>query len=131
LVQAVDGRASRLRSEDRQGRTRWTVELPVAASPDWNGASFFDVPAPPAAGSQGTAFVVTGGESTVVYAVDPSGKVTGRSGAATLVSVDDLKARAATTDQEHRERLNKRLRGAFVEGAEEDSRRRLGRATPP
>ena len=29
--------------------------------------------------------------------------------------------------QERRERLNQRLRQAFVEGAEEDSRRRLGR----
>jgi len=41
--------------------------------------------------------------------------------------VDDLKARAASADQERRERLNQRLRAAFVEGAEEDSRRRLGR----
>jgi hypothetical protein len=41
--------------------------------------------------------------------------------------VDDLKARAATADQERRARLNKRLRQAFLEGAEEDSRRRLGR----
>ena len=48
-------------------------------------------------------------------------------GAATLVSVDELKARAASADQEGRERLNKRLRAAFLEGAEEDSRRRLGR----
>jgi len=41
--------------------------------------------------------------------------------------VDDLKARAASADQERRDRLNKRLRAAFIEGAEEDSRRRLGR----
>jgi hypothetical protein len=41
--------------------------------------------------------------------------------------VDDLKARAASADQERRERLNKRIRQAFLEGAEEDSRRRLGR----
>jgi hypothetical protein len=30
-------------------------------------------------------------------------------------------------DQERRARLNQRLRQAFLEGAEEDSRRRLGR----
>jgi hypothetical protein len=41
--------------------------------------------------------------------------------------VDDLKARAASPDQERRARLNQRLRRAFIEGAEEDSRRRLGR----
>jgi hypothetical protein len=41
--------------------------------------------------------------------------------------VDELKARAASSDQECRERLNKRLRAAFLEGAEEDSQRRLGR----
>jgi len=41
--------------------------------------------------------------------------------------VDDLKARAASADREHREGLNKRLRQAFLDGAEEDSRRRLGR----
>jgi hypothetical protein len=41
--------------------------------------------------------------------------------------VDDLKARAASVDQEHRTRLNQRLRQAFIAGAEEDSRRRLGR----
>jgi hypothetical protein len=51
---------------------------------------------------------------------------TGRPGAATLDRVDDLKARAASADQERRERLSKRLRAAFIEGAEEDSRRRLG-----
>ena len=41
--------------------------------------------------------------------------------------MDDLKARAASADQERRARLNQRLRQAFIEGAEEDSRRRLGR----
>jgi hypothetical protein len=41
--------------------------------------------------------------------------------------VDEFKARAASADQERRERLNKRLRQAFIEGPEEDSRRRLGR----
>jgi len=37
--------------------------------------------------------------------------------------------RAATpdADQDRRAGLNKRLRAAFIEGAEEDSRRRLGR----
>ena len=50
---------------------------------------------------------------------------TGRPGAATLDCVDDLKARAASADQERRARLNMRLRQAFIEGAEEDSR--LGR----
>jgi len=40
---------------------------------------------------------------------------------------DDLKARAASADPDRRERLNKRLRAAFIEGAEEDSWRRLGR----
>ena len=79
LVQAVDDLTSRLRSEDRQGRTMWTVELPVTASSDWNGAAAFDVPAPPATGSQGTAFVVTDrGNRSAVYAIDPSGRITGR-----------------------------------------------------
>jgi hypothetical protein len=41
--------------------------------------------------------------------------------------VDDLKARAASADQERRDRLNPRLRQSFVAGAEEVSRRRLGR----
>jgi hypothetical protein len=41
--------------------------------------------------------------------------------------VDELQARAASADRERRHRLNKRLRQAFLEGAEEDSRRRLGR----
>jgi len=40
--------------------------------------------------------------------------------------VDDLKTRASA-DQERRERLNQRLRQAFIDGAEGDSRRRLGR----
>ena len=77
--QGMSDRPSRLRSEDRRGRTRWTVELPIAASPEWNGASSIDVPAPPATGSQGTAFVVTelkDRERTAVYAVDQSGKLT-------------------------------------------------------
>jgi len=39
--------------------------------------------------------------------------------------MDDLKARAASDDHDRRAGLNKRLRQAFVEGAEEDSRRRL------
>ena len=47
--------------------------------------------------------------------------------AATRDRVDDLKARAVSADHERRERLNKRLRQAFIEGSEEDSRRRLGR----
>ena len=41
--------------------------------------------------------------------------------------MDELKDRAVSADPERRERLNKRLRAAFLEGAEEDSRRRLGR----
>ena len=41
--------------------------------------------------------------------------------------MDELKARVASADQERRERLNRRLRAAFLDGAEEDSRRRLGR----
>ena len=72
LVQAVDDLTSRLRSEDRQGRTMWTVELPVAASSDWNGAAAFDVPAPPATGSQGTAFVVTEPVEAIVRPCTPS-----------------------------------------------------------
>ena len=52
---------------------------------------------------------------------------TGRPEAATLNDMDDLKARAASADQERRERLNKRLRAAFIEDAEADSRRRVGR----
>ena len=50
---------------------------------------------------------------------------TGRPGAATLDRVDDRKL--ADADQERRARLNERLRQAFLQGAEEDSRRRLGR----
>ena len=42
-------------------------------------------------------------------------------------SVDDLEARAADADHERRARLNQRLRQAFIEGAEQDSRLRLGR----
>jgi len=41
--------------------------------------------------------------------------------------VDDSRARAASAEHERRARLNQRLRQAFVEGAEEGSRRRLGR----
>jgi hypothetical protein len=51
----------------------------------------------------------------------------GRPGAATLDCVDDLKARAASADQEGRARLSERLRQVFIEGAEEDSRRHLRR----
>jgi hypothetical protein len=40
--------------------------------------------------------------------------------------VDELKPTASAA-QERRERLNKRLHAAFVEAAEEDSRRELGR----
>ena len=80
FVQGASDEPARLHSVDRQGRTVWTVELPVAASPEWNGASDINAPAPPATGSEGTAFVVTEpgpGERTVVYAVDPSGDVSG------------------------------------------------------
>ena len=35
--------------------------------------------------------------------------------------------RTARVDEKRRGRLNERLRAAFIEGAEEDSRRRLGR----
>jgi len=41
--------------------------------------------------------------------------------------VDELKDRAVSADPERRERLNQRLRQAFIEGAEEGSHRRLGR----
>jgi hypothetical protein len=41
--------------------------------------------------------------------------------------VAELKARAVSSDQERRVRLNQRLRQAFIEGAEEHSRQRLGR----
>jgi len=41
--------------------------------------------------------------------------------------VGDLKARAASADQDRRTCMNQRLRQAFIEGAEVDSRRRLGR----
>jgi len=36
-------------------------------------------------------------------------------------------AQSGLADQEHRARLNQHLRQAFIEGAEEDSRRRLER----
>ncbi|HEY5275253.1 MAG TPA: hypothetical protein VIK38_01735 [Coriobacteriia bacterium] len=36
-------------------------------------------------------------------------------------------AQSGLADQQRRDRLNERLRSAFLEGAEEDSRRRLGR----
>ena len=36
-------------------------------------------------------------------------------------------SKLADPDQERRERLNQHLRAPFLEGAEEDSRRRLGR----
>jgi hypothetical protein len=41
--------------------------------------------------------------------------------------VGDAEQRRAGDDQLRRARLNQRLRRAFVEGAEEDWRRRLGR----
>jgi len=41
--------------------------------------------------------------------------------------VNDLRARPASADHVRRARLNQRLRQAFIEGAEEDSWRRLGR----
>jgi hypothetical protein len=41
--------------------------------------------------------------------------------------VDDMKAQAASADHERRIRRSRRLRRAFVEDAEEDSRQRLGR----
>jgi hypothetical protein len=46
---------------------------------------------------------------------------------ATLVSVGDAEQRRAGDDQLRRARLNQRLRQAFIPGAEEDSRQRLGR----
>ena len=39
----------------------------------------------------------------------------------------DPKRHAARPDQDRRARLNQRLRRAFIDGAEEGSRRRLGR----
>ena len=39
----------------------------------------------------------------------------------------DPKRHAARPDQDRRTRLNQCLRRAFIDGAEEDSRRRLGR----
>jgi hypothetical protein len=47
-------------------------------------------------------------------------------GAATVAAVEDRKP-TADTDQERRDRLNQRVRQAFIEGAEVDSRRLLGR----
>jgi hypothetical protein len=44
-----------------------------------------------------------------------------------LDSVDDLEARATDASRDCRARLNQRLRQVFIEGADEDSRRRLGR----
>lgn len=38
------------------------------------------------------------------------------------------KARPGQTNQDRRRRLNERLRAEFIAGAEEDSRRRLGRS---
>ena len=55
------------------------------------------------------------------------GTRTGRQGVATLDSVDERKLADADQDPRHA-RLNQRLRQAFIEGAEEDSRRRLGRS---
>jgi len=40
---------------------------------------------------------------------------------------DGTEAQTAERNLERRRRLNERLRQAFLEGAEEDSRRRLGR----
>ena len=41
--------------------------------------------------------------------------------------MSDPERHVATPDPERRARLNQRLREAFIDGAEEDSRRRLGR----
>ena len=46
---------------------------------------------------------------------------------ATLVVVGSPQRHVAGADDDRRARLNLRLRRAFLEGAEEDSRRRLGR----
>jgi hypothetical protein len=54
----------------------------------------------------------------------------GRPGAATLGRVEHPKP-PADGDQGRRANLNRRLRQAFLEGAEEDSRRRLGRGLTP
>jgi len=54
------------------------------------------------------------------------GTRTGRPGPATLGRVEDQKPTLGA-NQERRERVNKRLRQAFIEEAEADSRRRLGR----
>jgi hypothetical protein len=50
----------------------------------------------------------------------------GVAGAATLDPVED-RERTTDPDHERRARLNQRLRRALLEGAEENSRRRLGR----
>jgi hypothetical protein len=47
--------------------------------------------------------------------------------AATLPLVDDRERRIPDKADQRCARLNRRLRQAFIEGAEEDSRRRLGR----
>ena len=41
--------------------------------------------------------------------------------------MDDGKKQLPEADGDRRVRLNERLRAAFIEGAEEDSQRRLGR----
>jgi hypothetical protein len=64
---------------------------------------------------------------TTMVVVAGMGRAPGDRGPATLDCVDDLKARAASADQKRLARLNKRLRQAFIDGAEMDSRRRLGR----
>ena len=46
---------------------------------------------------------------------------------ATLVAVGDPEPHISNRDQDRRARLNQRLRHAFIDGAEMDSRRRLGR----
>jgi hypothetical protein len=55
------------------------------------------------------------------------GRAPGVTGAATLDCVEDPKKRTANADQERRARLNQRLRQAFIERAEVDMRRVLGR----
>jgi len=46
---------------------------------------------------------------------------------ATLIVVGDAEPHIARPDHERRARLNRRLRQAFIEGAEVDMRRLLGR----
>ena len=48
-------------------------------------------------------------------------------GPATLVAVEDREAEVLDAEHERRARLNQRLRQAFIEGAEVDMRRVLGR----